>query len=146
MDLEKVYKDPDIKRYIKSKVKYDDVEDILQNSIIKLYKHKDKDIKNLKNYFFKIVQNEIFNYYKKNKVKLDELKDCDYYCDSDSNYSFIELKDLLNNYNMLYKHYFEGYSIEDLKKIYGMERSSIYAGIKREKEKFRGDYYGKEKG
>ena len=135
--MESLLYDNDIIRYIKSKVNSQDWEDILQNSIIEYIKIKNKDkIINPKNYYFKIVKNQIYKYYvKKEMLRSHEKSTNDY--DISVNLEY----DLLKDYELLYEIYVKGSSINELCEKYRIKKSCLYERIKKEKEELRHDLF-----
>lgn len=139
MEIINVYQDKEIEKYILSKVKKEEVEEIKQNSILKLLKVKNIErIENLKNYYFIIVKNEINKYYKKkSKNSYVELSEEIKTVDDDI---FLEVREIKENYPLLYEFYYLGLSVKELKKKYKLEKSSLYNKIKEEKERIRSDW------
>lgn len=137
----KVYNDKDIDKYLLSKVKQEDIEDIKQNAIIQFLKIKDLNrINNPKNYFFIIIKNEIKKYYKnKEKHNFIELKE--ELEDKDRIENYMNVEWIKENYFILYEFYYLGLTIEDLKEKYNVEKSTIYNKIKEAKESLRGECY-----
>lgn len=137
----KVYNDKDIDKYLLSKVKQEDIEDIKQNAIIQFLKIKDLNrINNPKNYFFIIVKNEVKKYYIKKKThNYVELSEDLVYNDTDSIYEDIEY--IKNKYPILYEYYYLGMTIEELKSKYNVEKSTIYNKLNEAKNKIRSEWY-----
>ena len=137
----KVYNDKDIDKYLLSKVKQEDIEDIKQNAIIQFLKIKDLNrINNPKNYFFIIVKNEVKKYYIKKKThNYVELSEDLVYNDTDSIYEDIEY--IKNKYTILYEYYYLGMTIEELKSKYHVEKSTIYNKLNEAKNKIRSEWY-----
>lgn len=137
----KVYNDKDIDKYLLSKVKQEDIEDIKQNAIIQFLKIKDLNrINNPKNYFFIIVKNEVKKYYIKKKThNYVELSEDLVYNDTDSIYEDIEY--IKNKYTILYEYYYLGMTIEELKSKYNVEKSTIYNKLNEAKNKIRSEWY-----
>lgn len=137
----KVYNDKDIDKYLLSKVKQEDIEDIKQNAIIQFLKIKDLNrINNPKNYFFIIVKNEVKKYYIKKKThNYVELSEDLVYNDTDSIYEDIEY--IKNKYTILYEYYYLGMTIEELKRKYNVEKSTIYNKLNEAKNKIRSEWY-----
>ena len=126
-----LYEDKEINRYIKSKVKAQDIEDIKQNAIIELLKCKNENIKNYKGYYFVIVKRQIAKYYKKNEFQnqhdISTIEQEIY-----DNYLEIELKD----YEMLYLFYIKGKSINEIKDIKNISIRQVYRLLNKEKGEF----------
>lgn len=137
----KVYNDKDIDKYLLSKVKQEDIEDIKQNAIIQFLKIKDLNrIKNPKNYFFIIVKNEVKKYYiKKANHNYVELTEESAYYETDSIYEDIEY--IKTKYTILYEYYYLGMTIGELKSKYNVEKSTIYNKLNEAKQKIRGEWY-----
>lgn len=124
-EIEKVYKDQDIVRYLKSKLPPQEVEEVLQESVMKLLKVKNKEnIRNWKNYFFIIVKSKVADYYK-SRVRTDELQEGDIFTEGVDDFEL-----LLKDYPLLYSKY-KGYGWRES----GYSERYYYKKLKREKEK-----------
>lgn len=122
---------------------FSDAEDVVQDVFLKLLKQKAKSFsgyEHLKSWLIRVTINQCLDYkkafYRKNTVPLEDHYDIPY--EPQERVLMEELSQLPKDYrNILYLHYYEGYTIKEIAKILGKKQNTVNSKLTRGREKLR---------
>lgn len=122
--------------YTKNKI---DIDDIFQNTYIKLYKHPkilEKDSLEIKKWLIKVAINECktiwLSSWKKKIVPITELEENTYGTTINTDETLNEVFKLPGKYRIvIYLYYYEGYKIKEIAKILNMSETNIQTILQR---------------
>lgn len=122
--------------YTKNKI---DIDDIFQNTYIKLYKHPkilEKDSLEIKKWLIKVAINECktiwLSSWKKKIVPITELEENTYGTTINTDETLNEVFKLPSKYRIvIYLYYYEGYKIKEIAKILNMSETNIQTILQR---------------
>lgn len=141
MDYEKLSKDKDLINYIKSKgIK--DWEDILQESLLKLYllEKKGKRIDSPKDYLFFIIKSNIVDLKRKDFREKRKINKMTFYSTKSTNDYDLDLDLDLSDYRII-PLILEGYTNIEISKKLGISKYLLKKELSAEKERLRDDIF-----